>query len=136
MVLLSRKLLQQPFLVGLLKLCEPADRAAVDHDLGKGHEPGELGEAVAADGVLGEVHLDELQSPKAQEVLRPDAPGAGIGRVDRDLGLFVRLVHPDGPPESRDGKERSVAGYYKTEAIVLRSFRLREADRVVHLYTA
>jgi DNA repair protein RecO (recombination protein O) len=29
-----------------------------------------------------------------------------------------------------------VAGYYKTEAIVLRSFRLREADRIVHLYTA
>jgi DNA repair protein RecO (recombination protein O) len=26
-------------------------------------------------------------------------------------------------------------GYYKTEAIVLRSFRLREADRVIHLYT-
>jgi len=29
-----------------------------------------------------------------------------------------------------------LAGYYKTEAIVLRSFRLREADRIVHLYTA
>jgi DNA repair protein RecO (recombination protein O) len=28
-----------------------------------------------------------------------------------------------------------MAGYYKTEAIVLRSIRLREADRVVHLYT-
>jgi DNA repair protein RecO (recombination protein O) len=26
-------------------------------------------------------------------------------------------------------------GYYKTEAVVLRSFRLREADRVIHLYT-
>jgi DNA repair protein RecO (recombination protein O) len=26
--------------------------------------------------------------------------------------------------------------YYKTEGIVLRSFRLREADRVVHLYTS
>jgi DNA repair protein RecO (recombination protein O) len=29
-----------------------------------------------------------------------------------------------------------VPGYYKTEAIVLRSFRLREADRIVHLYTS
>jgi DNA repair protein RecO (recombination protein O) len=29
-----------------------------------------------------------------------------------------------------------VAGYYKTEAIVLRSFRLREADRIIHLYTS
>jgi DNA repair protein RecO (recombination protein O) len=29
-----------------------------------------------------------------------------------------------------------MAGYYKTEAVVLRSFRLREADRIVHLYTA
>jgi DNA repair protein RecO (recombination protein O) len=29
-----------------------------------------------------------------------------------------------------------LAGYYKTEAIVLRSFRLREADRIVHLYTS
>jgi DNA repair protein RecO (recombination protein O) len=28
-----------------------------------------------------------------------------------------------------------MAGYYKTEAIVLRSLRLREADRIVHLYT-
>ncbi len=27
-------------------------------------------------------------------------------------------------------------GYYKTEAIVLRSMRLREADRIVHLYTS
>jgi DNA repair protein RecO (recombination protein O) len=29
-----------------------------------------------------------------------------------------------------------LAGYYKTEAIVLRSFRLREADRIIHLYTS
>lgn len=29
-----------------------------------------------------------------------------------------------------------MAGYYKTEAVVLRSFRLREADRIVHLYTS
>jgi DNA repair protein RecO (recombination protein O) len=29
-----------------------------------------------------------------------------------------------------------VIGYYKTEAVVLRSIRLREADRVIHLYTA
>lgn len=29
-----------------------------------------------------------------------------------------------------------MTGYYKTEAVVLRSIRLREADRVVHLYTA
>jgi DNA repair protein RecO (recombination protein O) len=29
-----------------------------------------------------------------------------------------------------------VPGYYKTEAIILRSFRLREADRIVHLYTS
>jgi DNA repair protein RecO (recombination protein O) len=28
-----------------------------------------------------------------------------------------------------------LAGYYKTEGIVLRSMRLREADRIVHLYT-
>jgi DNA repair protein RecO (recombination protein O) len=28
-----------------------------------------------------------------------------------------------------------VAGYYKTEGIVLRSMRLREADRIIHLYT-
>ena len=29
-----------------------------------------------------------------------------------------------------------MAGYYKTEGIVLRSMRLREADRIIHLYTA
>jgi DNA repair protein RecO (recombination protein O) len=29
-----------------------------------------------------------------------------------------------------------MAGYHKTEAIVLRSMRLREADRIVHLYTS
>jgi len=29
-----------------------------------------------------------------------------------------------------------MAGYHKTEAIVLRSMRLREADRIVHMYTA
>jgi len=28
-----------------------------------------------------------------------------------------------------------LAGYYKTEGIVLRSMRLREADRIIHLYT-
>lgn len=28
-----------------------------------------------------------------------------------------------------------MAGYYKTEGIVLRSMRLREADRIIHLYT-
>src|SRR6476620_1994921 len=31
--------------------------------------------------------------------------------------------------------DAGVPHYYKTEAIVLRSIRLREADRVVHLYT-
>ena len=28
-----------------------------------------------------------------------------------------------------------MAGYYKTEGVVLRSMRLREADRIIHLYT-
>jgi DNA repair protein RecO (recombination protein O) len=32
-------------------------------------------------------------------------------------------------------QERRLAGYYKTEGIVLRSMRLREADRIIHLYT-
>jgi DNA repair protein RecO (recombination protein O) len=32
-------------------------------------------------------------------------------------------------------KEIAVPGYYKTEAVVLRSMRLRESDRIVHLYT-
>jgi DNA repair protein RecO (recombination protein O) len=30
---------------------------------------------------------------------------------------------------------RQLAGYFKTEGIVLRSMRLREADRIIHLYT-
>ena len=30
---------------------------------------------------------------------------------------------------------RKLAGYYKTEGVVLRSMRLREADRIIHLYT-
>jgi DNA repair protein RecO (recombination protein O) len=29
-----------------------------------------------------------------------------------------------------------MAGYHKTEAIVLRSMRLREADRIIHMYTS
>src|SRR5438094_8476086 len=50
----------------------------------------------------------------------------------RSIGWSIRTVRQS----LEAGGERSLAGYYKTEAIVLRSFRLREADRIVHLYTA
>src|SRR5919201_4091206 len=50
----------------------------------------------------------------------------------RSIGWSIRTVRQSLEP----GGERSVAGYYKTEAIVLRSFRLREADRIIHLYTS
>src|SRR5436190_8051578 len=50
----------------------------------------------------------------------------------RSIGWSIRTVRQS----LEAGGEGVMAGYYKTEAIVLRSFRLREADRIVHLYTA
>src|SRR5262245_51012995 len=51
---------------------------------------------------------------------------------------FADLFHPTSRPQFRKGRNRiwAVPRYYKTEAIVLRSIRLREADRVLHLYTS
>src|SRR6266542_2272490 len=102
----GRKLFQQALLVGLLELREASERTAVDHDLGKRHVARERGELAPAGRILGEVDLFEREVPAAQQVLRPDAAGAGIGRVDRDAGLSIdRLVHPDGPSKSRGGRQ-------------------------------
>src|SRR4051794_16711492 len=118
---LGRKALEQPFLGCFLQFLEAADRAAVDHDLGKRHVTGELDQLPAADRILGEVDLDELELVPDQEILRADAPRAGVGRVDRDAGLSVALrIHPAGSSESRHGGGSSVAGAFKTEGNSLR----------------
>jgi DNA repair protein RecO (recombination protein O) len=49
--------------------------------------------------------------------------------VAKPLGIHCRQAHA----EAEAGA--AIPGYYKTEAVVLRSMRLRESDRIVHLYT-
>src|SRR5207248_8309715 len=112
---------------------EAAERPPVDHDLWKGHLARQLHEVAAPDRVFGEVDLDVGEAVRGEQLLRTEAAPTRLCRVDEDLGAcLVARVHPP----LRSKCRYVMPPYEKTEAIVLRSLRLREADRVVHLYTA
>ena len=102
----------------------PTERFADQH-LREGHLAGERHQLGAPDRVLGQVHLRQYSHPAgAQERLRLAAEAARLGGVDDDL---VRVRHRD--------QSLGSARHFKTEAVVLRSIRYGEADRVLHLYS-
>ena len=66
-----------------LEVVVAADRRLVDQDLGERVAPGQLDEPPArGDVVPGEVDLLELDALGGQQVLGPDAEGAGLARED------------------------------------------------------
>jgi hypothetical protein len=82
---------------------------------------GELGATVR---IPCEIDLLVLDLALGQERLGTGAEGARFGGVDGDLHSFTK-----------DSAGRGMPGLLKTEAIVLRSIRYGEADRILHLYT-
>ena len=126
--------------VGLEELHEAADDLAADDDLGEAHHAGELDEPRAALGVLREVDLGVLEPALLQQALGPRAERAGIRRVDRDVRGRHRCIKPSAgsgrsATPGRGDPQGGVSGPLKSEAVVLRSIRYGEADRILHLYT-
>src|SRR3954447_1644004 len=112
--------------VRLEQLAETADHALAGDDLGEGHLARALHESGPAIRVLGQADLFVVHATARQQGLRLTAKATWVRGVDGDLPAvlhaFLRLPMPG-------------QGTFKTEAVVLRSLRLGEADRVLHLYT-
>src|SRR5204863_4896648 len=66
-------------------------------------------------------------SARLEQGLGLAAEPAGVRRVEDELVLVRHRAQSVGS---------AMAGSFKTEAVVLRSIRYAEADRVLHLYTA
>src|SRR5215210_5490106 len=124
----GQQVLQRPRAVGLEQLAEPADRTPAHDDLGEGHLAGQGHQLGAAVGVLREVDLAVVHAARLQQRLRLPAEAAGLGCVEEHDPVLVRHPH--------QSLFTPMPGSFKTEAIVLRSIRYGEADRVLHLYTA
>src|SRR5215210_6620986 len=112
--------------IGLEQLPEAADRPLSHDDLRERHLAGERHQCGASLGVLREVDLAVVDAARLEQRLRLPAKAAGLGCVEHDP---VLVRHPDQSLFTR------MSGSFKTEAIVLRSIRYGEADRVLHLYT-
>ena len=85
-------------------------------------------ELVAAVRVACEIDLLVGDAALVQQRLGAAAVGAHVGGVEGD-GLH------DFKKDSDSCRARPMPGSLKTEAIVLRSIRYGEADRILHLYT-
>src|SRR4051794_12322079 len=120
------ELVERAVAVGFQQFPEAADHALAGDDLGKGHLARALHETGPAIRVLGEADLFVVHATALQQSLRLTAKATRIGGVDGYLPAvrhaFLRLTMPG-------------QGTFKTEGVVLRSIRLGEADRVLHLYT-
>src|SRR6266513_5774116 len=116
-----------------------ADRLAVDEDLRHRPAAGQLEELLPEMGVVVEVDLLVFDSLAIEQRFCADAIAAPGCRI------HLNACHPASktvktgwgfPTCPVPTLDCTVAGRtYKTEAVVLRSFRLGEADRVLHLYT-
>ena len=100
---------------------KPPTSSLADDDLRERHHPCARCELGATVGVLREVDLVELEPALAEQRLRLAAVAARLGGIDRDLVHYFTMYSMSGP--------------LKTDAIVLRSLRYGEADRILHLYT-
>src|SRR3954469_10511883 len=119
---MREELFEHALLVGFQQLPEAAYRAFPDQDLGKGHLPGEGHQVRAPDRVLGQVDLAVDHATALQQRLGLAAEPARVSGVEGDA---VPVRHPN--------QSVWMPGSFKTEAVVLRSIRYGEADRVLHL---
>src|SRR5438874_3630265 len=132
-VLVERAALAEPPQLGV-----PADRLAVDEDLRDGPAARQLEELLPKVRVVVEIDLVVFDSLAIEQRFRADAIAAPGRRIHLNAchsapNEQADWGFPAHPVPTLDG---TVAGRtYTTEAVVLRSFRLGEADRVLHLYT-
>jgi DNA repair protein RecO (recombination protein O) len=117
----SEQLGQSSGTIGGKQLVETANRLAVDHNLWKGAHAGDVDQLVATVRIACEIYLLVRDPPLLQERLGAATVGTHIGGIDDDWFHHFR--------------KDSLAGSLKTEALVLRSIRYGEADRILHLYT-
>jgi DNA repair protein RecO (recombination protein O) len=123
-----------------------ADRLAVDRH--ERHRPSatQVVHALAEARIVIERHLLVGEAASFEQRLRTDAVAAPFRRVEADPGHqgHKRLQTPfysvyTAGSHGRSGHAHSYTGTMArsttTEAVVLRSFRLGEADRILHLYT-
>src|SRR4051794_27138625 len=123
-----QQLFERAGAVRLEELSEAAYRAAAHDDLGEGHLAGQGHQLGAALGILREVDLAVVDPACLQQRLCLPAEAARLRCVQVHDPVLVRHPH--------QSLFTPMPGSFKTEAIVLRSIRYGEADRVLHLYTA
>src|SRR3954454_14086624 len=127
----GRELAQATGAIGGDQLHEPAHDLVADDDLREAQHPRAASELGASVRVTRQIDLLVREPARFQQCLRADAERAGIRRVERDL--VHRFIHCRNRFGSSSGD--LMAGPVKTEAVVLRSLRYGEADRILHLYT-
>src|SRR4051812_29305369 len=117
--------------VGGGELLKAADRLSVQDHLGKGHHAGQGDQLGAPARVLGQIDLLVRDpAPVEQRLCRPAVPARFSG-VDSDSSLRHYFTKYSSAPPG----ENPMSGSLKTDAIVLRSMRYGEADRILHLFT-
>src|SRR4029079_4817967 len=128
---LCREVVERAAAVELPELGVAADRAAVDQDLRDGPAARQVEQAAAEARVVVQRDLLVLAPACLEQRLGADAVAAPARRVHLHGGHALGF-----PAWAGSTLERGMAGRsYTTEAVVLRSFRLGEADRVLHVYT-
>ena len=119
-----REVLEPAGAVGRGELLEAADVLAVDDDLGEGHQAGLGDERGASVRVLRQIDLLVRDLAGGQKGLGGAAEAARLSGVHDDTAHYF----------TKDS-DLMAGRSLKTEAIVLRSMRYGEADRILHLYT-
>src|SRR5436190_335283 len=112
------------------------DRVPVDQDLRHRPAAGQVEDRLPEGWIVVERDLLVRDPARVEQRLRPHAVAAPARRVDLNPG-HCQLQRIPSPvrSEARSRLDGMAGRTYKTEAVVLRSFRLGEADRVLHLYT-
>src|SRR5688572_11897340 len=123
----GQELLEEAVAVRLEELPEAAYGALADEDLGERHLARQRDQLGAPVGVLREVDLLIGHAAALEQRLRRAAEAARVGRVELDVRVSRHLY--------KESRKPVMPGTFKTEAIVLRSIRYGEADRILHLYS-
>jgi DNA repair protein RecO (recombination protein O) len=126
----GQQLLQLPALHRCLKLRESTQQLAAEQHLRKAHQSCSPDQLSSCLQVACQVDLGEGQPVCVEQTLCARAERAEIRCVEGQLIHYYTKY--SGPVCLLDS---SLMGPVKTEAVVLRSMRFGEADRILHLYT-
>src|SRR5207247_8231198 len=131
------KLVETAVAVELAELGIAADRAVPDQDLRHGPAAGQVMEAGPEARIVVDPDLVVGESLRLEEGLGAHTEATPGRRIHRNRlhYYFERIKAPGHSPPAALDSTQMAGRSYQTEAIVLRSLRFGEADRILHLYT-